>query len=67
MFKRRKYAQGRPDPRPWGLRRRGPTAAVSTRPAIHPDLMASAMMMGGWISWELAHFVSEVVSPEIDW
>src|SRR5580698_1869854 len=27
---------------------------------IQPVVTAAAMMMGGWVSWEMVHFISEV-------
>ncbi len=38
--------------------------AAPQRPSIQPHLMAAAMTMGGWASWELIHFIGEATAAQ---
>ncbi len=59
----------RPSPIPSTTRRRGrppeygspPLSGATQRAlAIDPTMLEATMMIGGWVSWEMVHFISEV-------
>jgi len=40
-----------------------PSSETTRRaPAIDPAILEATMTMGGWVSWEMVHFISEIAS-----
>jgi hypothetical protein len=44
------------------LERRTPRAYGTTGRTIDPAIFEATMTMGGWVSWEMVHFISEIAS-----
>ena len=48
----------------WLLERRTrPSFGTRRRPpVIDPSILEATMTMGGWVSWEMVHFISEIAA-----